>query len=74
MRASASGPGTMSRIVDVLSPTLYSTNYGAGWKGFEDPNAHAVEIVDTAISGGNGKPRRTWIPATMASDVDHQRS
>ena len=47
--------GTLSRVVDVLSPTLYTTNYGAGWKGFEDPNAHAAEIVGTAISGGNGK-------------------
>jgi len=48
-------PGTISRIVDVLSPTLYTTNYGSGWKGFEDPNAHAVEIVSTAVAGGNGK-------------------
>ena len=48
-------PGTISRIVDVISPTLYTTNYGAGWKGFEDPNAHAEEIVGTAIAGGNAK-------------------
>ena len=39
-------PGTLSRIVDVLSPTLYTTNYGPGWKGYEDPNAFAEEIID----------------------------
>lgn len=48
-------PGTMSRIVDVLAPTLYSTNYGQGWKGFDDPNEHAAEIVDTALAGGRAK-------------------
>jgi hypothetical protein len=48
-------PGTISRIVDVIAPTLYTTNYGAGWKGFADPNAHAVEIVETALAGGNGR-------------------
>jgi hypothetical protein len=48
-------PGTMSRIVDVLSPTLYTTNYGSGWKGYEDPNAFAVEIVGTALQSGRGR-------------------
>jgi len=45
-------PGLMSRTIDVLSPTLYSTNYGSGWKGFSNPNDHALEIVDTALTGG----------------------
>jgi len=45
-------PGRMSRVIDVLSPTLYSTNYGPGWKGFEDPDANAVQIIDEALASG----------------------
>lgn len=45
-------PGAMSRAIDVISPTLYTTNYGPGWKGFDDPNAHAVEIIDSALEAG----------------------
>jgi hypothetical protein len=45
-------PGLMSRTVDVLSPMLYTTNYGAGWKGFTDPDDHAVEVVSTALAAG----------------------
>ena len=48
-------PGPMSRAVDVLSPMIYTTNYGPGWKGFADPNQHAVEIVDAALLAGTRK-------------------
>nr|MDJ0791911.1 putative glycoside hydrolase [Acidimicrobiia bacterium] len=70
-------PGTLSRVVDVLAPTLYTTNYGAGWKGFEDPNAHAVEIVDTALAGGNGKLDgygylRPWLQTWTISTADQR--
>jgi hypothetical protein len=70
-------PGSMSRIVDVLSPTLYSTNYGSGWKGFEDPNAHAVEIVDAALKGGSGKLDgyaylRPWLQTWTISKADQR--
>ena len=70
-------PGTMSRIVDVLSPTLYSTNYGPGWKGFEDPNEHAVEIVDTALDGGRAKLDghgylRPWLQTWTISTSDQR--
>lgn len=69
---------TMSRIVDVLSPTLYTTNYGAGWKGFEDPDDNAVEIVSTALDGGRGKLDgygylRPWLQ-TWAIDTGAQRA
>ena len=69
--------GTMSRIVDVLVPTLYTTNYGAGWKGFEDPNAHAVEIVTTALDGGRGKLEghgylRPWLQTWTISAADQR--
>jgi hypothetical protein len=68
----------MSRIVDVLSPTLYSTNYPSGWGTFEDPNEHATEIVDTALRGGSGKLDgyaylRPWLQTWTISKVD-QRS
>lgn len=70
-------PGTMSRIVDVLVPTLYTTNYGSGWKGFEDPNAHAVEIVSTALDGGRGKLEghgylRPWLQTWTISEADQR--
>jgi len=48
-------PGPLSRVADVLSPMLYSTNYGTGWKGFADPNEHAAEIVDGALAAGQRK-------------------
>lgn len=70
-------PGTMSRIVDVLSPTLYSTNYGRGWKGFDDPNQHAVEIVDTALDGGRARLDghgylRPWLQTWTISEADQR--
>ena len=45
----------MSRVADVLSPMIYTSNYGPGWKGFADPNDHAVEIVDAALLAGTRK-------------------
>jgi hypothetical protein len=70
-------PGPMSRIVDVLSPTLYSTNYPSGWGNFEDPNEHAVEIVDTALRGGLGKLDgyaylRPWLQTWTIPKVDQR--
>lgn len=70
-------PGPMSRIVDVLAPTLYSTNYPAGWKGFDDPNAHAAEIVDTALEGGRGRLDghaylRPWLQTWAITKADQR--
>lgn len=70
-------PGTMSRIVDVLTPTLYTTNYGPGWKGFDDPNAFAVEIVGSALRGGMGKLDghgylRPWLQTWTISAADQR--
>jgi hypothetical protein len=71
-------PSAISRIVDVLSPTLYSTNYGSGWKGYEDPDDHAQDIVMTALAGGQGKVDghayfRPWLQ-TWAIDKAKQRA
>jgi len=68
-------PGAMSRTVDVLSPMIYTTNYGAGWKGFEDPNAHPIEIVDEALRAGERKLEgfayyRPWLQTWAISSGD----
>ena len=45
-------PGPLSTAVDVLSPMIYSYAYNSGWKGFDDPNEHAPEIVAFALDAG----------------------
>ena len=74
-------PGRMSRTIDVLSPTLYSTNYGPGWKDFADPDAHAVQIIDEALASGLSRLEgfaylRPWLQTwtvTAEDVVDLQR-
>jgi hypothetical protein len=68
-------PGAMSRTIDVLSPMLYTTNYGAGWKGLADPNAHAVEVVEGALGTGVRKLEgfgyyRPWLQTWTISEAD----
>jgi hypothetical protein len=45
-------PGPLSSSIDVLSPMIYSYAYNSGWKGFNDPNEHAPEIVAFALDAG----------------------
>ena len=45
-------PRVLSNAVDVLSPMIYTYTYGPGWKGFEDPNDHPIEIVSGALDAG----------------------
>ena len=68
-------PGLMSRSIDVLSPMLYSTNYGPGWKGYDDPNDHASEIVDSALVSGNTRLEgyayyRPWIQTWTVPEAE----
>jgi len=68
-------PGLMSRAIDVLSPMLYSTNYGSGWKGYDNPNEHASEIVDAALVSGNTRLEgfayyRPWIQTWTVSELE----
>lgn len=68
-------PGRMSRTIDVLSPTLYSTNYGPGWKDFADPDEHAVQIVDEALASGMSRLEgfaylRPWLQTWTVSAED----
>jgi hypothetical protein len=70
-------PEAMSSVVDVLSPTLYSSDWPAGWSGFDDPDDHAVEIVMGAIRAGNpkldgGAYFRPWIQTWAISEVDQR--
>lgn len=45
-------PGAFSNFIDVLSPMIYTYTYGPGWKGWDDPNEHAVELVTLALDSG----------------------
>ncbi len=68
-------PGAMSRTVDVLSPMIYTTNYGPGWKGMADPNEHALTIVNDALRAGERKLEgyayyRPWLQTWVLSDTD----
>ena len=45
-------PRVLSGAVDVLSPMIYTYTYGPGWKGFDDPNDHPIEIVSGALDAG----------------------
>ncbi len=45
-------PGPLASSVDVLSPMIYSYAYGPGWRGFENPNDNAPEIVQLALDDG----------------------
>lgn len=70
-------PSAMSRAVDVLSPTLYTTDYGAGWKGMDNPDDHAVEVVTTALIGGGPKLDgfayfRPWLQTWAISEADQR--
>lgn len=45
-------PEELSHAVDVLSPMIYTYTYSSGWRGFENPNDHPLEIVGGALNGG----------------------
>jgi hypothetical protein len=67
----------MSRVVDVISPTLYTPDYPPGWNHFENPDEHAVEVVTGALNAG--KPQldgfayfRPWIQTWAISEADQR--
>jgi hypothetical protein len=68
-------PGLMSRTIDVLSPMLYSTNYGSGWKGYDNPNNFAGDIVESALVSGLSRLEgfayyRPWLQTWTISAFD----
>jgi hypothetical protein len=38
--------------LDVISPMLYPSHYGAGWYSFDDPAAYPAEVVERALEDG----------------------
>ncbi len=45
-------PESLSSVVDVLSPTIYTHLYPDGWAGFSEPDDNAPEIVGIAVRAG----------------------
>ena len=68
-------PGVFSKYVDVLSPMIYTYTYGSGWKGWDDPTEHAVELVAAALDAGIPKLRghalyRPWLQRAFLEDSE----
>ena len=69
-------PAVLANSVDVLSPMIYTYTYGPGWKNFEDPDEHAIEIVSQAIDAGIPKVAegfsiyRPWIQRAFLEDEE----
>jgi hypothetical protein len=69
-------PAVLANTVDVMSPMIYTYTYGPGWKGFEDPDDHAPEIVAEALDAGIRKVAdagfsiyRPWIQRAFLDDA-----
>jgi hypothetical protein len=59
-------PQELSQKIDVLSPMIYTYTYGSGWKGYDNPNEHALELVTSALDTGRDRLHgfaiyRPWI-------------
>ena len=69
-------PLALSAAVDVMSPMIYTYTYGPGWKGFEDPDDHALEIVTSALDAGIPKLSegfsifRPWIQRAFLENAE----
>ncbi len=68
-------PGPLSNHADVLSPMIYTYTYGPGWKGYADPNEHAVELVGGALDAGIPRIEgysiyRPWIQRAFLEDEE----
>jgi hypothetical protein len=69
-------PAVLADAVDVMSPMIYTYTYGPGWKGYEDPDEHAFEIVSAALDAGVAKLDegfsiyRPWIQRAFLEDAE----
>jgi hypothetical protein len=68
-------PTAFSNSVDVLSPMIYTYTYGAGWKGWANPNDHATELVEAALDAGIPKLEgfamyRPWLQRAFLEDSE----
>jgi hypothetical protein len=68
-------PGPFSNYVDVLSPMIYTYTYGPGWKGWDDPDEHAPELVEAALDAGIPRLEgfalyRPWLQRAFLEDSE----
>jgi len=68
-------PRLLSNAVDVLSPMIYTYTYGPGWKGWDDPNDHPVELVSAALDAGIPRLEgfavyRPWLQRAFLEDYE----
>jgi hypothetical protein len=61
-------PGALSGAVDALSPMIYPSHYGPGWRNLEQPNDHPGLVVSDALATGvpkvtGGALMRPWLQA-----------
>jgi hypothetical protein len=69
-------PTLLASSVDVMSPMIYTYTYGPGWKGLDDPDEHAAQIVSEALDAGISKIDggfsiyRPWIQRAFLQDVE----
>ena len=68
-------PSVFSNYVDVLSPMIYTYTYGAGWKGWSNPNDHATELVTDALDAGiprleGSAMYRPWLQRAFLDDSE----
>lgn len=71
---------TLGKTVDILSPMIYPSHYGAGVFGFDVPDAHPYGTVLAALNGSNSELAdiplleravvRPWLQAFTATWVD----
>lgn len=68
-------PLEFSNSVDVLSPMIYTYTYGPGWKGWDNPTDHAVELVEAALDAGIPRLQgfaiyRPWLQRAFLEDSE----
>lgn len=68
-------PAVLSNYTDVLSPMIYTYTYGPGWKGWANPNDHAVELVTAALDAGIPRLEgpsiyRPWLQRAFLDDSE----
>lgn len=56
----------LTEVVDVASPMIYPSHYGAGWYGYDNPNEYPADMVRRALEDGMERlPRnvvvRPWL-------------
>lgn len=64
----------VTSVVDVASPMLYPSHYGAGWFGYESPNDHPAPVVDRALVDGLDRLSRQVVVRPWLQDFGYNSS